>query len=167
MPRHTYTRNVLLAMLTAPAAYAAADTGTPGLADADLSAAFTAAGATRKNDLWTLCADNPDTTGARIETAADINGDGLPDAVIVEDGSFCYGHTGVGYAVVSKLASGGWRLMSQGPGMAMFLDSRGADGWPDLQVGGPGFCFPVERWDGKQYALNRFEYDGKSCSPPR
>ena len=39
--------------------------------------------------------------------------------------------------------------------------------WPDISVGGPGFCFPVERWNGKEYKLNRFEYEGKRCKPPR
>lgn len=41
------------------------------------------------------------------------------------------------------------------------------DGWPDISVGGPGFCFPVERWNGKEYKLHRFEYEGKRCKPPR
>ena len=38
-------------------------------------------------------------------------------------------------------------------------------GWPDIQMGGPGFCFPVWRWNGSAYALNRFEYEGKRCKP--
>ncbi|MFZ5493390.1 MAG: hypothetical protein ACOY6E_12935 [Pseudomonadota bacterium] len=167
MPTHPRSPWILLTMLMAPVAYAAADAAAPALTDADQTAAFTAAGATRTKDMWTLCADDPNTIGARIETVADVNGDGLPDAVIVEESSFCYGFSGVGYAVISKLGSGEWRLMSRGSGVPEFLDARGADGWPDLLVGGPGFCGPVERWDGKQYALNRFEYDGKPCSPPR
>ena len=40
------------------------------------------------------------------------------------------------------------------------------DGWPDIQVGGPGFCFPVLRWNGKEYILNRHEYEGKPCEQP-
>jgi len=27
----------------------------------------------------------------------------------------------------------------------------------------PGFCFPAERWNGKEYKLHRWEYDGKAC----
>ena len=34
-------------------------------------------------------------------------------------------------------------------------------------VGGPGFCFPVQRWNGREYKLQRWEYDGKACKPPR
>lgn len=160
-------RRVLPAILITTVPYALADTAAPPLTDAEQTAAFTAAGATRTTDMWTMCADDPNTIGARVETVTDANGDHLPDAVIVEESSFCYGFSGVGYAVVSKLASGEWRLMSRGSGVPEFLDTRGADGWPDLLVGGPGFCGPVERWDGKQYALNRFQYDGKPCSPPR
>jgi len=25
----------------------------------------------------------------------------------------------------------------------------------------------VQRWNGKEYVLNRFEYEGKRCKPPR
>ena len=144
----------------------AADTQTT-LSAQDQTAAFTAANAAHTKGMWTMCADDPNTTGARIESASDINGDGLPDAVIVEDGTFCYGMAGIGFAIVSKQASGQWRVMSQGAGIPTFLGTRGAQGWPDLQIGGPGFCFSVERWDGAQYALNRHEYEGKACSPPQ
>ena len=43
----------------------------------------------------------------------------------------------------------------------------GAMGWPDISVGGPGFCFPVQRWNGREYKLQRWEYEGKACKPPR
>lgn len=150
---------------TLPAALAAGGQAT--LSAQDQAAAFTAAGAAQTKGMWTMCADDPNTTGARVETVSDLNADGLPDAVIAEDGTFCYGFTGIGYAIVSKQASGQWRLMSQGAGIPSFLAARGAQGWPDLQIGGPGFCFPVERWDGTAYSLHRHEYEGKACSPPQ
>jgi hypothetical protein len=53
--------------------------------------------------------------------------------------------------------------MDEGFGFATFLETRGKDNWPDLQLGGPGFCFPVYRWDGYIYELNRKEYEGKPC----
>ena len=46
-----------------------------------------------------------------------------------------------------------------------FLETTGKDGWPDISVGGPGFCFPVERWNGSEYVLHRHEYEGKACKP--
>lgn len=155
---------IVLLVGAVPAALAA--DGPATLSEHDQAAAFTAAGAAQTKGMWTMCADNPNTTGARIETARDINGDGLPDAVIAEDGTFCYGFAGIGFAIVSKQASGHWRPVTQGIGIPSFLGTGGARGWPDLQIGGPGFCFPVERWDGAQYALNRHEYEGKACSPP-
>ena len=51
--------------------------------------------------------------------------------------------------------------------MPDFLATKGVGGWPDIEMGGPGFCFPVWRWNGKAYALNRFEYEGKRCKPER
>jgi len=36
---------------------------------------------------------------------------------------------------------------------------------PDMSVGGPGFCFPVLRWNGKAYVQNRYQYEGKACRP--
>jgi hypothetical protein len=55
--------------------------------------------------------------------------------------------------------------MNQSQGMAEFLKTKGAEGWPDISVGGPGFCFPVMRWNGKAYVVNRNEYAGKRCRP--
>ena len=53
--------------------------------------------------------------------------------------------------------------MTRNTGVLTFLDARGTGGWPDISVGGPGFCFPVERWDGKEYNVRGYEYEGKAC----
>ncbi|PKO69739.1 MAG: hypothetical protein CVU23_06615 [Betaproteobacteria bacterium HGW-Betaproteobacteria-17] len=137
------------------------------LSEADRAAVFKAAGAVRKQDMWVMCADDPRPGGATIETVRDLNGDGRPEAVVSEVGMYCYGHAGMGFKLLSKQADGGWRPMAGGSGMPEFLKTRGAGNWPDISVGGPGFCFPVERWNGKAYALHRFEYQGKRCKPPR
>ena len=75
--------------------------------------------------------------------------------------------TGQGFWLVSKRADGSWKLMTGGPGIPEFLKTTGVNGWPDVSVGGPGFCFPVERWNGKEYKLQRYEYEGKQCKPAR
>jgi hypothetical protein len=157
---------VLLALLTTAATPAA-----PLLSLADQAAAFRAAGFTRTAGKWQACGD-PGTASyspGKIETVRDINGDGRPDAVITEGSSFCFGGTEVGYAVVSKQANNSWRLITGGPGIARFLPrtakDRTAPGWPDLEVGGPGFCFPVERWNGREYVVVRYQYQGKRCRP--
>jgi hypothetical protein len=139
------------------------------LTAADRTAAFTAAGFNRVGRQWQGCGD-PGTasyTPGEIETVRDIDGDGRPDAVITEGSTYCYGNTGTGFSLVSKQGNGTWRLIHASPGIARFLPRSAAIGWPDLEIGGPGFCFPVARWNGRKYLQQRFEHDGKPCRPPR
>ena len=136
------------------------------LSPADQAAAFKTAGFKLKGKRWQACDDrSPSYTPGVIEDVRDLNGDGLPEAVISEGSSNCYGNTGAAYSLVSKQADGSWKLITNGTGMLNVLNTRGAGNWPDLEVGGPGFCFPVERWNGRAYALHRHQYDGKSCRP--
>jgi hypothetical protein len=131
----------------------------------DETAAFRAAGFLQEGGVWRACGD-PGTEGympGEISSAADVNGDGLPEAVITETSSFCFGMTGMGYSLVSKQKDGSWKVLSGGPGIPTFLESKGADGWPDIEVGGPGFCFPVLRWNGTEYKVDRHQYQGKLC----
>lgn len=134
-----------------------------GLSEAEQAAVFQAAGAVRKGRMWVVCADDPNPSGASIDSVRDLNGDGRPEAVVVEGGTFCHGHTGTGYTLLSKRADDGWTALSSGSGIPLFLESRGKDGWPDLEVGGPGFCFPVLRWNGRAYVYHRDEYEGRPC----
>lgn len=137
------------------------------LSPADRAAAFKAAGFAQRGGEWRGC-DDPGSASYQpgsIETARDLNGDGRPDAMIVESSTVCHGNTGAGYHLVSKQADGSWRLITSGSGMVTVLPTRGAGGWPDLEIGGPGFCFPVERWNGREYALLRRQYQGKPCRP--
>ena len=146
-------------------ALAAAPASLPPLAATDQAKAFRAAGFTRKQGTWQACGD-PGTAGyspGQIETLADINGDGRPDAVITESSSYCFGADGTGFVVVSKQADGSWRRITDQSGVPRFLPRRTAQTWPDLEVGGPGFCFPILRWNGQAYAANRFAYEGKPC----
>ena len=137
------------------------------LTEADRLSVFKAAGAVQRKGMWLMCADDPNPSGATIEVVRDLNGDGRPEAVVTEGGTFCYGMSGTGFQLLSKQADGRWRVLTGGNGIPEFLKTRGADGWPDVSIGGPGFCFPVQRWNGKAYTLNRFEYEGKRCKPPR
>lgn len=142
---------------------------TAKLPPADEAAAFKAAGFAKRGGVWRACGD-PGTAGyepGRIDSVADRNGDGLPEAVIAESSSFCFGNTGYGYWLVTRLAHGGWKLVSEGTGIPEFLQTKGADGWPDISIGGPGFCFPVLRWNGREYKQQRWEYQGKPCKPSR
>lgn len=165
---------VAIALWVAYASLALAQTAPPASSDPKLSAAeqtavFKAANFAKSGEQWSACGD-PGTmsyTPGAIETVKDLNGDGRLEAVVTEGSVFCFGDTETGYSLVSKQSDGSWKLITGGPGMPNFLDTRGVDGWPDIEVGGPGFCFPVERWNGKAYALHRHQYDGKRCSPNR
>ena len=47
-----------------------------------------------------------------------------------------------------------------------FLVSRGADDFPDIEAGLPGFCFPYFRWNGADYAkIAQLDEDGQACEP--
>ncbi len=147
----------------------AAAAGAPAeLSPADTSAAFKAAGFSLKGRQWRQCEDpSPAYSPGEIAEVRDLNGDGRPEALITEGGTFCHGHAGAGYTLVSKQPDGRWKKLAGGTGIASFLPTKGRDGWPDIEVGGPGFCFPVERWNGKAYVLHRHQYEGKSCKPGR
>lgn len=160
-------RAILLLLLTPPAAALAADP--PVLSPADEAAAFSAAGFTRAAGQWQACGDpgTPSYSPGAIESVADLNGDGQPEAIVTEGGTYCFGMTGQGYTIVGKQADGAWKRIAGGVGMVDVLASKGRDGWPDLEIGGPGFCFPVLRWNGREYALHRHQYQGKPCTPNR
>lgn len=135
----------------------------------DEAAIFRAAGFTQRAGKWRTDCDESEASyeAGAIETYRDLNGDGRPEAVVTEGGTFCYGNTGTGFRLLSKQPGGNWKVLYESQGMAEFLPSRGADKMPDISVGGPGFCFPVVRWNGKSYEQHRFEYEGKPCRPPR
>ncbi len=131
------------------------------------AAIFKAAGFKYIRRQWESGCNDP-SAGAPYERGAisemrDINGDGHLEAVVTEGGSYCYGNTGTAFWLLSKQTSGAWKLIYSETGIPQFLKTKGVGGWPDISVGGPGFCFPVMRWNGKAYALHRNEYEGRRC----
>jgi len=129
----------------------AANTAVSTLQAADEAAAFKTAGFKWRGGKWRSDCADPDSSGV-IESAEDLNGDDLPDVVITESGTPCYGNTGQRFWLVSKLGSGGWRLMTTSPGIPEFLKTKGLDGWPDVLVGGPRFLLSgrTVEWQGVQ-----------------
>lgn len=133
---------------------------------AEQAAIFKAVGFTRQGKQWKSDCGDPGTvsyTPGSIQMQGDLNGDGRPEAVITEGSSYCYGMTGEGFWLMSKQANGGWKSLSSQTGIPEFLKTKGAGGWPDISVGGPGFCFPVLRWNGTEYRFHRRAYEGKPC----
>lgn len=154
----------------ATATAAAAAGGSSTLSAVETSAAFLAAGFKQRGDQWRSACGEEDPSASygsgSIDKVEDLNGDGRPEVVIVEGGTYCYGMTGQGYWLLSQQADASWKLMDSRTGMLEVLNTRGRDGWPDLSIGGPGFCFPVLRWNGREYQQQRWQYDGKPCRPP-
>lgn len=140
-------------------ALAAAATAIPV---ADKAGIFAAAGAARRGANWVICREDRGAI-ARIDTFRDLNGDGRPEAIVSEDGSFCHGAAGTGFVLLSKQADGKWKNVIAMSGIPIFLRTKGPGGWPDMSVGGPGFCFPVLRWNGRTYVNHRREYEGRPC----
>jgi len=139
---------------------------TPTLPASEQAAIFKAAAFVKKGTQWKSDCGDPGTASyepGAIEAKGDLNGDGLPEAVITEGGTFCYGMTGLGFWLMSKQANGQWKLMHRSIGIPEFLKTKGVGGWPDISIGGPGFCFPVLRWNGKKYIQHRTAYMGKPC----
>jgi len=136
------------------------------LSPQDEAAVFKAAGYTLKGKEWSRC-DDPTAsyTPGAIREVRDLNGDGRPEAVVSEGSSFCYGNTATVFSLVSQQPDGSWVLITHATGIPDFLATRGVGGWPDIEIGGPGFCFPVVRWNGHEYVLHRHQYEGKSCRP--
>jgi hypothetical protein len=134
------------------------------------AAIFRAAGFRQIRGRWESGCNDP-STGAvydpgRIEQVKDLNGDGRPEALVIESGSYCYGNTGEAFWLVSQQANGTWKSIFNRIGIAELLTTKGVGGWPDISVGGPGFCFPVVRWNGSAYVDHRLQYEGKPCRRP-
>jgi hypothetical protein len=135
------------------------------LSAADEKAAFIAAGFKLKGQEWQACGDPGSATyrAGLVWAVQDLNGDGPPEAILTERSAACFGQAGTGYWLVSKQANGSWKLITKGIGAVRVLPTRGVGNWPDLEIGGPGFCFPVQRWNGRAYVPNRRSSGGKPC----
>lgn len=125
----------------------------PVASAADRAAAFKAAGFIPTRGKYLACDPRQE---AEVEFR-DLNGDGRLDAVVTNFGLECFGNTGQGWVLVTKEPSGTWRKVHDSGGIPDFLPTRGPGGWPDVVNGGPGFCFPVLRWNGQGYAVIRWK----------
>jgi len=82
----------------------------------------------------------------------DLNKDGQPE-VFIQVSSSCYGGAGAQLSLLIKDKSGRWQSNFGFPaGSYKLLDTQNK-GYPDIEIGGSGFCFPVWRWNGTQYAI--------------
>lgn len=127
----------------------------------DEDAAFQTAGYKIINEQWISDCSSPGT----IEVVRDLNGDGNLEAVITDSGTSCHGNIGVGFSIVSKQTNGVWKLIISKSGIPKFLETKGVHGWPDIEIGGPGFCHGVWQWERTKY-MYKCSYEEKpdGCS---
>jgi hypothetical protein len=81
----------------------------------------------------------------------DLNGDGLPEVFVLGGNSCTSGGAGSNLTLFVRNADGVWRLNLGFPGGGWTKLETGNLGYPDLSIGGPGFCEAVYRWDGSTY----------------
>ena len=155
-----------LAALSFHAAAAYGQDGAVPPGPADEAALFSAAGFKQADDGWSTCEiDSTSRAPAWIEQYGDFNADGHADAIVMEGSAICFGNVGTRFVLLTRDATGAWVQMLQSLGMPRFLDTAGAGGWPDVEIGGPGFCYRIMRWNGTAYTSDRFEYEGAACTP--
>ena len=131
---------------------------------ADRTAVMRAAGFVSKGGKW-LGGDGNCEAMIEPQDVRDLNGDGTAEIIITETGTFCYGATGQGFYIMQKTPAGGWKTFFESQGIPNFQATKGFGGWPDIELGGPGFCFPVVRYNGRDYAKFRNKaYQPGACA---
>ena len=90
-------------------------------------------------------------------SAIDLNGDGQPEVFTKRYGGM-FGQAGVEINLYIKNKKGDWKPQFGFPGDYKILPTM-SKGYPDIEIRGPGKCFPIWRWNGQVYDL------WKNCRP--
>jgi len=94
--------------------------------------------------------------GATVEFR-DMNADGRQETLVVYGNSCTSGHTGSTAVLFIRDAAGNLRANLGFPAASADPLPEKNQGYPDLLIGGPGFCFGVWRWNGSAYEYLRNE----------
>lgn len=122
---------------------------TATITQGELKEIYSAAGLTERNGKILDACDRPTTPEIDVK---DLNADGTPE-VFVHVPSLCYGHSGnLSLLILDK--KGNWKDNFGFTGVYRILETKSM-GYPDIEIGGPGSCFPVWRWNGKAYAIHK------------
>lgn len=84
----------------------------------------------------------------------DLNQDGQPEVFTNVHGTCLGGMAGMSMDLYIKNKSGQWVSQFGFPGVYKILET-GNEGYPDIEIGGPGACFPVWRWNGAKYDIHK------------
>ncbi len=92
-----------------------------------------------------------------VVSFSDLNGDGQQEVLVIFGNSCTSGMAGSSVLLFIKDSAGTYQPNLGFPAASAEPQSTSHLGYPDLLIGGPGFCFPVWRWDGKEYQHLRQE----------
>jgi hypothetical protein len=100
----------------------------------------------------------------------DLNGDGVEEIMITAShkngGAACFNVVGKSNTLMIKAPSGEWKANLGFMSDPVTLMPEKSGGFPDLELGGPGFCHPIWRWNGNAYDLYRRCLNGKLTLAP-
>lgn len=82
----------------------------------------------------------------------DLNKDGQPEVFLLIRGGCVTGFVGTSMELYIKNKNGKWETQFGFDGWYNILETKNK-GYPDIEIQGPGFCFPVWRWNGKRYDI--------------
>lgn len=97
--------------------------------------------------------EDPNGCGAvDFETrVVDLNQDGQPEVIVIAGNTCTSGITGSYTFVFVKNRAGRFEMNLGFPASGVEPLASKSRGFPDLLIGGRGFCHPVWRWNGKKY----------------
>ncbi|MGE0030647.1 MAG: hypothetical protein AB7T20_05980 [Steroidobacteraceae bacterium] len=81
----------------------------------------------------------------------DMNADGRQEVLVIFGNSCTSGHTGSSAALFIRDPNGSLQANLGFPAASADPLPEKNQGYPDLLIGGPGFCFGVWRWNGSAY----------------
>lgn len=98
-----------------------------------------------------------DDCGERVEYEAefvDLNRDGQPEILLHILSSCMAGNTGTWFELYAKSSRNRWERHFGMPGIPNVLMTSHR-GYADIEIGGPGLCFPIYHWNGHRYVARQ------------
>lgn len=139
------------------------------LTEADREAALKAAKAYQL-DAYVECGKEMNDPVVLETEPMDLNGDGVEEVMITarheHGGTICFNSVGMSKTLMIKDASGEWKSNLGFMNDQVTVMPEKSGGFPDLELGGPGFCHPIWRWNGTEYDLYRRCVNGKLVLAP-
>lgn len=125
---------------------------------ADVDAAIQVVTTREKESGIEECVTSSGTTVAYIATQRDIDADGVNEVLVSSSPaklgngvSGCYGMTGQNVFLLSKTGRNWTMLIAADNTQELIFHPRETGGLPDVEMTGPGFCFPIHRYDRGEY----------------